>query len=160
MFEWFSSAVASANAAKEITQSLLTLRDEELVRSRVFDLTNNLMELQQQLMNAQVEQMGLVQRITQVEEQLRLSQAKTNVLDRYELQTVGGGKFVYAMKSEYAGSEPEHFCCTKCFDDGKRSIMKGGRPYGAQGWMKFICPNCDYSLGIDFAFIPDSMKSR
>ena len=68
MFEWFSSAVASANAAKEITQSLLTLRDEELVRSRVFDLTNNLMELQQQLMNAQVEQMGLVQRITQVEE--------------------------------------------------------------------------------------------
>jgi len=93
MFEWFSTAVASANAAKEISKSLITLRDEEMIRSRVFDLTNSLMELQQQMMQAQVEQMELVRRVAELEQALQAAAQSSDVRQRYELHKFPNGSF-------------------------------------------------------------------
>lgn len=135
MFEWFATAVASANAAKEISQSLMTLRDEEMIRSRVFDLTSSLMELQQQLMQAQLEQMDLVKRVGELESQLHQAKKVDDLNDRYELRRFEAtGHVAYALKAEYVGSEPEHYLCSRCFENGKRITLRG------QNQLK--CPEC------------------
>lgn len=135
MFEWFATAVASANAAKEISQSLMTLRDEEMIRSRVFDLTGSLMELQQQLMQAQLEQMELVKRVGELETQLNQSQKREDLNERYELiRFEETGHLAYALKAQHRDGEPEHFLCSRCFENGKRITLRGNK--------HLKCPDC------------------
>lgn len=139
MFEWFATAVASANAAKEISQSLVTLRDGEMIRSRVFDLTQSLMELQQQLMTAQMEQMQLVEKVQKLENQNAQLQKQADLDSRYELHKFETGAFCYRLKPELNGDQPEHFLCSKCFERGIRSTMHQSKgSYHAS----LICPEC------------------
>ncbi|MFI8744498.1 hypothetical protein ACIGKL_05000 [Pseudomonas sp. NPDC077186] len=139
MFEWFAGAVASANAAKDISQSLMTLRDGEMIRSRVFDLTQNLMDLQQQLMTAQMEQMQLVDKISKLEQQNAQLQKQADLDGRYELHQFETGAFCYRLKPELQNDQPEHFLCSKCFERGIRSTMhqSKGSYHATLG-----CPEC------------------
>ena len=136
MIEWFSTAVASANAVKDISQSLVTLRDEEKIRGRVFDLTSALMELQQQLMNAQVAQMALVDEIRELKNRLADTTQQADGLARYKLHKFPTGAFAYVLKPEFTSDEPPHFLCSKCFENKLRITLhqvRGGT---------FRCPEC------------------
>ncbi|WP_064116756.1 hypothetical protein [Pseudomonas fluorescens] len=157
MIDWIAGALASTRSATDIAKSLVTLRDEEVIRSRVFDLNASLMELQQQMMTAQREQMALIDQVGELKKELRAVKDKSSVLDRYQLLKVGPGRVVYALKPEFKGTEPEHFCCTNCFDNGKRSVFKGLNP--SDGVMSFHCPACRYGLGIELSYVPDEMRA-
>ncbi|MFL9810001.1 hypothetical protein EQ845_10690 [Pseudomonas putida] len=146
MFEWFSTAVASANAAKEISKSLITLRDEGMIRSRVFDLTNSLMELQQQMMQAQVEQMELVRRVAELEQALQAAAQSSDVRQRYELHKFPNGSFAYTLKSEFKDQEPEHYACSNCFEKGERVTLQ--RAAGT-GWKGLRCPRCEKPIVLE-----------
>ena len=139
MFEWFSTAVASANAAKEISKSLITLRDEEMIRSRVFDLTNSLMDLQQQMMQAQVEQMELVRKVTELEQRNHALQKQAALESQYELHQFPTGKFAYRQKPDQQGDQPEHFLCSKCFERGVKSTMHQTK---GSYTSTLYCPEC------------------
>lgn len=139
MIDWFAGAVASMSAAKDISQSLVTLRDGEMIRSKVFELTNSLMELQQQLMNAQVEQMNLVKQVGELQTALSNAQSREDSRTRYQLHQFPMGNFAYALKPEFQGSEPEHFLCSNCFDKGDKVTLQ--KAFG-MGWAGFECPRC------------------
>lgn len=146
MLEWFSAAVASANAAKDISHSLMTLRDEEMIRSRVFDLTSSLMELQQQLMQAQMEQMQLVNRVSELERQNAQLQRQSNIQERYQLVTLGNGH-AHKLRDEFQDDEPMHYCCPICFEAGKRSFLKTQYPYGSSSTM-YVCQTCTFRVSV------------
>lgn len=135
MLDWFAGAVASMSAAKDISQSLVTLRDGEMIRSKVFELTNSLMELQQQMMNAQVEQMALVKKVADLESLLKSAEKENNLNERYELHCFEAtGGYAYRLKPAHQGNEPNHFLCSRCFESGKRVTMNGQK--------KLNCPDC------------------
>ncbi|SFH12697.1 hypothetical protein [Pseudomonas sp. NFACC45] len=159
MIDWVAAAFSSAKAAGDIAKSLVTLRDEELVRGRVMELTSTLMDLQQQMMQGQLEQMALIKKIADLEDALKSTKAKQNVLERYELRGVGPAKVVYALKPEYADAEPAHFCCTNCYDKGHRSVLKAMRQNNSTS-MKFSCPECSNTFFITGEYLPDTLKAR
>ena len=136
MFEWFATAVASANAAKEISQSLMTLRDEEMIRSRVFDLTSSLMELQQQLMQAQLEQMELVKRIGELEQCLNTANTKQQKFARYRLHQFPEGASAFVLRDEYQAEEPKHYICSVCLESEQKVILQPRA-------MGLSCPKCN-----------------
>lgn len=143
MLDWFANAATSIGVAKDISQSLVNLRDAELVRSKVFELTNSLMELQQQLMNAQIEQMGLVKRITELERDIAAQQQKSLVQDRYQLHQFPTGSLAYCLKPEIKDEQPKHFLCANCFEKGDRAILQVA---GGRGWGGFNCQRCDKTI--------------
>lgn len=144
--EWFSAALASANAAKDISQSLFTLRDEEMIRSRVFDLTQSLMELQQQMMAANIEQMALHSRIRELESNLVQATAKADDRERYRLHSLSTGSLVYALKPEHADESTPHYLCTNCFEQGNRVTLQVF--YGAYETI-YKCPRCSSSVSVE-----------
>ncbi|MFI8383340.1 hypothetical protein [Pseudomonas sp. NPDC079086] len=146
MLDWFAGAVASANAAKEISQSLMTLRDEELIRSKVFDLTNSLMDLQQQLMTAQIQQMELVRKVTELESELDTLQLKSQDRDKYKLHRFFTGTYAYVMAEAFRGSEPDHFICSHCFEKGKRVTLQTSYKSFAS---TLECPDCKTQILCD-----------
>lgn len=158
MIDWVAAAFTSAKTASDIAKSLITLRDEDLVRGRVMDLTGTLMDLQQQMMQGQQEQMALIKQVYELEDALRKVNAKQNILDRYELLAVGPMKVVYALKAEFKGTEPAHLCCTSCYDKGTRSVLKSMRPIRSTS-MKFSCPSpeCANSFFITAEYLPAAL---
>lgn len=137
MLDWFAGAVASVNAAKEISQSLITLRDEGLVRSKVFELTNSLMDLQQQLMSAQMEQMQLVQRVQELVAAKTGLEEKQAMRNSYSLHQFPTGAFAYRVDQASVALEGEldHYICSTCFEAGQKVILQP-RAYGLS------CPKC------------------
>jgi len=157
MIDWVAAAFTSARTAGDIAKSLITLRDEELVRGRVMDLTSTLMDLQQQMMQGQMEQIELVSKVARLEDALRVANQKADVLGRYELLGLGEGQVVYALKQEFQGVEPEHFCCTNCYDTGRRSVLKPQNQIGGT-WVRFACPACNNIIGVAIGNLPQSMR--
>jgi hypothetical protein len=68
-------------------------------------------ELQEKILTAQQEQMALVERIGELEEQMRRFKTWEAEKKRYKLTDYGGGTFAYALKPEEAKGEPEHRIC-------------------------------------------------
>lgn len=151
MLDWFANAVTSIGAAKDISQSLVTLRDAEMVRSKVFDLTNSLMDLQQQLMQAQLEQMELIKRIRTLEEESQDLKQRDDVMGRYTLTTFPTGHHAYALKPEYREGETTAYLCSRCFENDKRITM--------QGKVVMTCPECKNSVRRE-PYDPASMVIR
>lgn len=133
MIDWFAGAVESAKAMKEIGQSLLTIRDESIIRQRVYDLNNNLMELQQKLLEAQLNQMELVNRIETLEGEKRQADQTTSIKAQYTIHTFPTSDHAYVLNTD--GAEPTRFFCSRCFEtDAKVVTLQGARVK--------TCPSC------------------
>ncbi len=138
MIDWLTGAVESAKTIKEIGQSLLTIRDEGIIRERVYALNNNLLELQQKLLEAQLSQMELVQRIQALEtERGQVNQSK-DVMAQYTLKVFQTGGSTYVLKTE-ANAEPTQFFCTNCLETESVAIT-------LQGARIKTCPKCSTSI--------------
>jgi len=154
MLDWFANAATSITVARDISQSLITLRDAELVRSKVFDLTNSLMELQQQLMNAQMEQMGLIQQVAQLQESIRVANMQNDANGQYERHQFITGTFAYTLKPEFKTDKPEHFLCSRCFESNKHVTLHTD---GAC----LHCPDCKHSIRIkprEYIKVPETLR--
>lgn len=140
--DWFAGALASMSAAKDISQSLITLRDGEMIRAKVFELNNSLMDLQQQLMTAQIEQLELVKKVTELDKALSAAQKANDVMANYRLHRFETGALAYAPIFLDEGV-PEHYLCTNCFDKGEKVTLQNS---GGIGWTGLKCPRCDKGI--------------
>ncbi|MFJ3115276.1 hypothetical protein ACIPI6_01965 [Pseudomonas protegens] len=137
MLDWLTGAVESAKTMKEIGQSLLTLRDEGMIRDRVYELNNNLMDLQQKLLEAQLSQMELVQRIHVLEAEREQANRSQDVIAQYTLKTFPTEVSVYVLNTEV--DAPSKFFCTKCLETDAVAVT-------LQGARVKTCPKCSVSI--------------
>ncbi|MNH23684.1 hypothetical protein D3C79_835920 [compost metagenome] len=138
MLDWFAGAVESAKAVKEIGQSLLTIRDEGIIRERVYELNNNLMDLQQKLLEAQLNQMELVQRIQTLEgEKLQASQS-TDLKALYSIHTFPTSDHAYVLIAD-GQAEPTRYFCSNCMETDAAAVT-------LQGARIKTCPKCKNSV--------------
>ena len=138
MLDWFAGAVESAKAMKEIGQSLMTIRDEGIIRERVYELNNNLMDLQQKLLEAQLNQMELVQRIQTLEgEKLEASQS-SDLRALYSLHTFPTSDHAYVLTAD-GQEEPTRYFCSLCMETDAAAVT-------LQGARIKTCPKCKTSI--------------
>ncbi|AJQ47941.1 MULTISPECIES: hypothetical protein [Pseudomonas] len=138
MLDWVAGAVQSAKTMKEIGQSLLTIRDENIIRERVYALNNNLMDLQQKLLEAQLSQMELVQRIQALEDERDQANQSTSVKSQYQIHTFETSHHAYVLKTDDQ-EKPTHFYCSHCMET--ESL-----PMTLQGSAVLSCPKCKYTV--------------
>lgn len=135
MLDWFAGAVESAKAVKEIGQSLLTIRDEGIIRDRVYELNNNLMDLQQKLLEAQLNQMELIQRIQVLESERQQASQSNNLKAQYVIHTFPTQAHAYVLNAEQQTGEITRFFCSHCFETESKAIT-------LQGSQALTCPKC------------------
>jgi|GEM_PF-6374630 len=134
MLDWIAGAVQSAKTMKDISQSLLTLRDENLIRERVYDLNNNLMELQQKLLEAQLSQIELVSRIQALESERDRANQATDVKAQYTIYTFPTSAHAYVLNTEDPEKATRYFC-SNCLETGSVAVtLQGSKVLG--------CPKC------------------
>ncbi|MBK5005273.1 hypothetical protein [Pseudomonas sp. S32] len=132
MLDWFAGAVESAKTMKEIGQSLLTIRDEGIIRERVYELNNNLMDLQQKLLEAQLSQMELVKRIQMLEGERQQASQSNDLRAQYCIHTFPTSAHAYVLSTE---AQPTRFFCSHCLETEAVAVT-------LQGKQALTCPKC------------------
>jgi len=140
-----SAAVNSLHTASKIAQGLMSLKTLAEVQSVAIDLNQKIIAAQGDIFAAQAAQSALIQRVSGLEEEITKMRNWEEQKQRYKLaEPWGNGGFVYGVEESRKGSEPAHWICTKCFDDGRRSILQPRPDKGL--WLHMTCPSCNSSI--------------
>jgi hypothetical protein len=88
----------SMRAAVEITKAMKDLHDANLLQTKTFELTREILAAQGYAMEAVAAQSALLERVRQLEEEKADLEAWNTEKQRYELKTIQTGVTVYALK--------------------------------------------------------------
>jgi hypothetical protein len=142
-----SQGLGALKAATEIVKTIVGLRDSSKILENTVELNTKILSAQQALADAQAEQTTLIETIRQLEEEIaRLKAWNDGEKQKYELKSLGGGSIAYALKEEAKGTEPMHWICAQCYDDGKRSILQRTGNVGAGRLIPYRCNRCQSTL--------------
>jgi hypothetical protein len=98
-------------------------------------------ELQTQILAAQEQQATLIERVRQLEQEVARFETWEAEKQRYKLEQLPPGVFVYSLKPEMAQGEPQHQICAKCYQHGKKAFLhSGGR--SANSRERLTCNEC------------------
>jgi hypothetical protein len=134
----------SLRSIVEITKAMKDVQDANTIQTKVFELTREIMAAQSCALAAQAAQSDLLQRERQLEAEIAKLKTWESEKQRYRLEKLPPGIFMYALKPEMAGGEPVHAICEKCYQNDKKSILHS---FGKEGGIEtFRCHGC----GTDF----------
>lgn len=105
------------SALLDLGKQFLEVRDTAARQTLVVDFTRQIME-------AQAHHALLLERIRDLEEKLMRFENWETEKQRYELQEVGRGFLVYAIKPAMADGEPAHQICANCYQDRHKSLLQ------------------------------------
>lgn len=139
MMDWIGGAYSGIKAATDITQSMLTLKTDAAVTTKVVELNGVLLGLQSQLNSAHADQTTLTRRIGELEAEIAHFKRWEQEKQRYQLHQFPAGTLAYLIKPEVQGSEPAHYICATCYQSGVKSILQACE----DGWYTaFKCHPC------------------
>ena len=143
MLDIFSGALASAKTASEMGKTILELRDGEKIRAAVFDLRTQLMDLQERMLIAKEEQMRLLVRVAELEQERSEKGEQAKKRARYERhQFEVTGHVAYRLRAEFRTEEPDHYLCSNCLEKDDAYITLHGRD------KVLSCPACNTSIRV------------
>ena len=114
----------SVRAAVEITKAMKDVRDANLMQTRVFELTREIMSAQSYAIEAMSAQSALLTRIRELEEKIAALETWNAEKGRYYLKSIQTGVMVYALKEGMENGEEPHYLCPTCYNNGKKSILQ------------------------------------
>lgn len=119
-----SALMTSLKGAKDIAEAMVGLRDAAARQSKVIEFQNVIMDAQQSVFAIQQERAALVEKVSELEEQVARLEKWNSEKERYELSELGNGTVAYRIKDAVRGTEPPHWICANCYDDGKKSHLQ------------------------------------
>jgi predicted P-loop ATPase len=142
-----ATALSSLNAAKDIAQAMIALRDREAFQSKLLEFQSKLLDANSAAFAAQDERSALLESIRNLEKEVASLEAWDAEKQRYELKDVGLGTLAYVVKESMRGAEPPHQICAACYQHRKKSILQ---PCEINHDNLLICPECKTQIKIGF----------
>ena len=125
-------------------KALRDLVKGEEAKAQVTELYDIIIAAQASALESYINQTSMINRIHDLEEQMRNKEAWEAEKKRYELKSPFAGSMVYALKESMKSGEEAHYLCTRCYKDGKPSILQNGK--GKDLHTSFVCPVCGTEL--------------
>jgi hypothetical protein len=97
-------------------------------------------DLWEQILTAQQRYAAALDQIGVLEKEMAALKAWGAEKERYELADVGDGTFAYALKPSMRGTEPPHYLCAHCYQQGKKAILQHMETHGMGDLL--TCPSC------------------
>jgi hypothetical protein len=137
-----AAALSSLKTAGDMAKALKDVHDATTVQGKVFELQRVILEAQGQAMEAREAQTALVDRVRDLEAELARLKTWDAEKTRYELKMIASGMFAYMLKPDQRGSEPPHWLCPNCFEEGKKSLFQKTRA----NYINCTCPRCQAAI--------------
>jgi|SRR5581483_7358630 len=131
----------SIRAAIDITKAMKDVHDANVIQTKTFELTREIMAAQSYAMEAMQAQTALLATVRELGEKIAKLEAWNAEKDRYALREVGPGVLVYTTKQGMDNGQPFHMLCANCYDRGIKSIIQSTQELQA-GKRMHMCPHC------------------
>ena len=142
-----SAVATSLSTATAITKNLLGMKVDSEVMSKVTSLQAEIMVAQSAALQGLAERAAMLEKISELEEQLRKVAAWESQKARYKLTTCPTGVQVYSLNIEDKEGEPPHQICPNCFQEERKSILQSiARVRGGE---VVECPKCKLRLELE-----------
>jgi ribosomal protein L29 len=135
------STISGLKLAGDIAKGFLELKSISEVQGKVVELQSAILSAQSSALSANSAQAAMVDEIRTLKEEIARIKAWETQKKRYKLtsQWKAGG-IAYALKESMKESEPPHLICTKCYEDGRKSLLN---PLAdSNGFVAYVCPVC------------------
>jgi hypothetical protein len=136
----------SLRAAAEITKAMKDGSDASAIRTKIYELTREIMSAHSCALAVQSQQLELLQSKRELDDQVAKLKAWNTEKYRYELRSLGPGANAYVPKESMRGSEPVHWICANCFQDGKKRFLSENHSDLHHVYHK--CHECSYKIRI------------
>ncbi len=107
---------------------------------RIAEARSAALDIREQIHDLQEEKSAIEEEIRSLKSKITGMSQWADEKARYALHPVGG-TVVYALKKDATSSEPPHYLCTHCYEEGRKSILNGVR--NSKGFYLFECPICN-----------------
>lgn len=132
--------ISGLKLASDIAKSFLELKSISDVQGKVIELQSAILSAQSSALAANSDQAAMVEEIRTLKEEIARVIAWDAQKSRYKLTAPWSGSVVYALKESMKESEPPHLICTKCYEDGRKSILNPLILTDAR--VAYTCPIC------------------
>ena len=124
MIAEISAGLGSLKTAKDLIVGLNAALTQAAVAELKISLQGTILEAQSALLAAQDAEAANARSIADLEQEIVRLKDWSAEKERYELKAVDAGAFAYMPKEGMEGSEPPHWLCTRCFGEGRKSIIQ------------------------------------
>ena len=134
--------ISGLKTASDIAKSFLELKSIADVQGKVIELQSAILSAQSSALSANADQAAMVEEIRTLKKEITDIKAWEEQKQRYKLVNPWEGAIsvVYSLKESRKNSEPAHWICTKCYDDGRRTILQPRE--NKDGFVLLVCPTC------------------
>lgn len=139
-----TAAITSLRAAADIAKAMIGLRDAALIQSKVIELQGEILSAQSSAFAAQETQSALLERVRNLEKEVADLEAWETEREKYELKEIIAGVFAFGLKENAGTSEPQHFLCSNCYQDRRKSILQAQK--GRDLEPQLHCPKCQMTI--------------
>jgi hypothetical protein len=145
-------AIVSLKAASDIAIAFGNLKTMSDVQGKAIELQQIILSAQSGALAAQSQHFTLLDQIRELEKELARVKAWEEQKQRYALVSPFRGAVTYALKKESSGSEPPHWICANCYENGKKTILHASKT--ADGWATMACTVCKTHITSRFRNAP------
>ena len=133
-------AIAGLKTASDIVIGLSKLNTLAQVQEKSVELGQVIVAAQSATLCAYADQAAMVDEIRALKKEIADVKAWESQKQRYKLVSPATGSLVYTLKESMKGAEPPHWICTKCYEEGRKSILNPHQD--AKGFCQYLCPVC------------------
>jgi len=134
-------AITGLKTASDIAIGIGKLNTLAQVQEKSVELGQIIVAVQSATLNAYADQAAMIEEVRALKEEIVHVKAWEAQKQRYKLTSMWeGGGVAYALRESMASGEPPHLICTKCYEDGRKSILN---PLpDSNGFVVFDYPIC------------------
>lgn len=144
--------ISGLKTAADIAKSLMEMKSVSDIQGKVIELQSAILAAQSSALAANADQSAMAEEIRALKEEMARVKAWESQKQRYQLTQFGReSALVYALKKSVSNSEPAHYLCAKCYEDGKRMILQ---PKQINGFANLSCPSCGIVLAAHQRLLP------
>lgn len=134
-------AITGLQVASDLAIGLGKLNTLAQVQAKSIELGQIIVSAQSATLSAYSDQAAMIEEVRALKEEIVRVKAWEAQKQRYKLTNLwDGAAVVYALKESMSESEPAHWICTKCYEDGSRMILQPRT--GKDGFTLLACPAC------------------
>lgn len=130
-FTTLTQIAGSLTNATSLVKTIIAARDEAKRAAAVHELQSELADAYGKLLSITVsaaksaeEHQAVLREKRELEERLRAAETEKTDFERYALKQLSPGVLVYALRKDLETTEPFHYLCTHCRNEGKKSILQ------------------------------------
>jgi hypothetical protein len=153
-----AAALSSFNTLKNIAQAMITLRDAQALQTKIIEFNGALIEAQTKIFEVHQERTALVEEIGALKAEITALKNWEAEKQRYQLEELPPGVFVYRLKLGMADGEPPHCICERCCQEGKKALLH--RDEEVNGIYRLKCNRCGTILDAGRWIQPRSTQIR